>query len=137
MTPDPTLSLRARFALGAAGAAAALCLAACGPATVNVTGRTIRLRLDEYRVLPQKISVQAGRLELVVTDTGILTHNLEIEEATKDSSGNPIVLAHTPVLFPGQTVRVQAPLPPGRYVMISTLSNQAALGMTGTLTAHG
>jgi hypothetical protein len=59
---------------------AAAVLAGCGDDTpyVPARGQTLRLRLDEYRILPARITVPAGRVDIVARDVGRLTHNVAI-----------------------------------------------------------
>jgi hypothetical protein len=115
---------------------APLTLAGCGGAkTVRVEGHELRFGLDEYRILPRDVSVPPGPLRMVVRNRGVLTHNLTLERENRDASGNAVVLASSSTIMPGATVTVttSAPLRPGRYALLSTISNQADLGMSGTL----
>jgi uncharacterized cupredoxin-like copper-binding protein len=108
-----------------------------GPSTVTVRGHVVAVTLDEYSIKPQRISVPAGPFELVVHNGGIITHNLTLEHERLDSNGEPVVIASSHTLLPGAAVHVSVPaLNAGRYKMTSTISNQADLGMTGTLTVR-
>ena len=120
---------RARWALPTA---IALLSTGCGGTkTVRVPGSEVTLRLDEYRILPRSVSIRPGRIKVVATDTGILTHNLRIQ--SPGSSRNPVVYGTTEIAHPGQTVSVKVTLPPGHYKLICTLSNHGDLGQIGTL----
>jgi hypothetical protein len=114
---------------------AALLLAGCGAgATVRLNDRRVAFTLDEYRILPRTVSVPPGRIRIVVSNRGILTHNLFLELENDDSEGNPVILARTPTLMPGaSTSQLTPPLRAGRYKLLSTIANQADLGMSGTL----
>jgi hypothetical protein len=118
----------------AAGAVGALALCGCGAARPTaVTGGTLELTLREYRIEPQTVSAPAGRLRIVARNAGILTHNVELERGTLDSAERP-VLAVIHTLLPGERdAVVTGPLPPGRYLLVSTVGNQTALGMSATL----
>jgi hypothetical protein len=116
------------------GAAAAI--AGCGgePAAVTVRGDTVRVTLDEYRIHPQNIRVHAGRIHLVATDTGRLTHNLVVESITDDPT-KQVVYGRTDTAHAGQTVTERDPLvlKPGRYRLACTIANHENLGQYGTL----
>lgn len=99
-----------------------------------IDGHTARITLSEYSLTPQRISFPSGPLQIAVHNSGILTHNLTIEHERLDSNGEPVVIASTHTLKPGETklLSIEA-LDAGSYHMTSTISNQADLGMTGTL----
>jgi hypothetical protein len=113
---------------------AGLVLAGCGAAQpIRITGHSVALTLEEYRILPQTVSVPPGPLEIVAHNRGILTHNVAVERGSLDSSEREI-LADVPTLLPGRSgSRVTQPLAPGRYLLVSTVGNQAVLGMSATL----
>ena len=115
---------------------AAAVTAGCGePAPVGVAGDTLRFKLDEYRIQPQNVRVHAGRIHLVATDDGRLTHNLVVESITDDPT-KEVVYGRTDTAQPGQTVTERDPirLKPGRYRLACTISNHDNLGQYGTLT---
>jgi hypothetical protein len=110
--------------------------AGCGePAAVTIRGSTLRVKLDEFRIQPQNVRMRAGRIHLVATDTGRLTHNLTIESITSDPT-KVKVYGRTDTAHPGQTVRERDPivLRPGRYRLACTISHHDNLGQYGTLT---
>jgi uncharacterized cupredoxin-like copper-binding protein len=111
--------------------------AGCGgePAAVALSGNTLRVTLDEYRIAPQNVRMKAGRVHLVAVDEGRLTHNLVIESITDDPT-KEVVYGRTDTAHPGQTVRERDPivLKPGRYRLACTISNHDNLGQYGTLT---
>ncbi len=112
-------------------------LAGCSPKTVTVTAHEVRLRLEEYRFVPQNVSVPPGRLKIVAYNAGSVTHNLVIEVTRGSARGGADIEAVIPTVLPGQTgTPLKVDLPPGRYTMVSTIANQADLGMTGTLTVR-
>jgi uncharacterized cupredoxin-like copper-binding protein len=123
-----------RLRLLAPAAIAPLLLAGCGAArTVRVTDHRLDLTLSEYRIAPQALSAPAGRLTIVARNRGILTHNMELERGSLDSSERT-VLARIHTLLPGasETV-VTEPLAPGSYLLVSTVGNHTTLGMSATL----
>lgn len=130
---------RAGRALPAAGIllVGASLLAGCGAGqTVRVGGDELRVRLSEYRIQPQAVSVPAGRVRIVARNVGLLTHNLQLERGSLDSAERP-VLASIHTLLPGASGSVIAgPLAPGTYMLVSSVDDQTTLGMAATLTVR-
>jgi uncharacterized cupredoxin-like copper-binding protein len=120
-----------------AGLGAAALVAGCSgePAAVAVPGNTLRVKLDEYRIVPQNARVEAGRLHLVAQDSGRLTHNLVVESITDDPA-KEVVYGSTDTAHPGDTVHERDAifLKPGRYRLACTIANHQNLGQYGTLT---
>ncbi len=118
----------------APAALAPLLLAGCGGTqTARVTGHTLTLTLSEYRIVPQTASVPAGPLRLVACNRGVLTHNVALQRGTLDSDERT-TLTDIPTLLPGKCGSVATqPLTPGRYLLASTVGNQAVLGVAATL----
>jgi hypothetical protein len=118
----------------AVAALAPLLLAGCGGTrTARVTGHTLTLTLSEYRIVPQTASVPAGPLRIVACNRGILTHNVALQQGTLDSDERT-TLTDIPTLLPGKCGSVATqPLAPGRYLLASTVGNQAVLGVAATL----
>jgi plastocyanin len=118
-------------------ALAVLPAAGCGAdaAYTRAPDRRVDVRLDEYRVLPERIEVRAGRITLVARNTGRLTHNLAVvqferplgDEQEKDY-GKP-----TKTLFPGETGETTVDLRPGKYRLVCTIANHDNLGQYAEL----
>jgi plastocyanin len=122
------------------GAAVAACAVAavtvgCGDEPVSIDGRTLRLRLDEYRIMPQDVRVQAGRLRIVTTNVGRLTHNVKIVRRDEDDLEAPgEELGGTRSTHPGESSAITLEhLPPGEYRLACTIANHDDLGQYGTL----
>ncbi len=107
---------------------AGLLLGGCGSTTTTViTHHELRLREDEFRILPHRTSVPPGRLKIVVSNDGVLAHNLVLERAGA-------IIVSIPTILPGAIGGpVKVTLAPGTYTLASTLSNQSDLGMMSTL----
>ncbi len=107
---------------------AALVLAGCSSTTTTVlTHHELRLREDEYRILPRSTSVPPGRLKIVVANDGVLAHDLVVEH-------DGAIVASIPTILPGaSSIPIKVTLAPGRYTLASALSNQGNLGMMATL----
>jgi plastocyanin len=101
--------------------------AGCGHTEHVGSDRTLRIAVNEYRLNPDTVSVNAGALTMVVRNYGRLTHNLVISDnGTNEGSTQPIP--------PGQTAVLTLTLGPGKYQMASTILSDQALGAFGTLT---
>jgi plastocyanin len=118
-------------------ALAALPAGGCGDdvAYTRAPDRRVEVRLDEYRVLPERIEVRSGRITFVARNTGRLTHNLAVvqferplgDEEEKDY-GEP-----TKTLFPGETGETTVDLKPGKYRLVCTIANHDNLGQYAEL----
>jgi uncharacterized cupredoxin-like copper-binding protein len=118
-------------------ALAALPAGGCGAdvAYTRAADRRVDVRLDEYRVLPERIEVRSGRITFVARNTGRLTHNLAVvqferplgDEEEKDY-GEP-----TKTLFPGETGETTVDLKPGKYRLVCTIANHDNLGQYAEL----
>ena len=114
---------------------AAIALGGCGePAIVPVENRTIGLKLDEYRILPKRVSAPAGQLRLIVRNIGILTHNVAVETIPKvGSDAQPKEIVRTETVHPNERAEVTFTVQPGTYRLVCTIANHDDLGQTGTL----
>lgn len=110
-------------------------LACGGEEPTRVEGRTLRLTLDEYRIMPQDVRVQAGRLRIVATNVGRLTHNVKIVREDPDDSEAPVEeIDGTRSTQPGESAAVTIEdLEPGTYRLACTIANHDDLGQYGEL----
>ena len=125
-----------RAALLAALVTAATILAGCGDEEpVRVDGRTLRVELDEFRILPQNVDVGRGRLRIVATNIGRLPHNVKIVRLDEeDREAPPTELGGTGTAQPGETATFTfEDLAPGEYRMVCTITNHDDLGQYGDL----
>lgn len=125
----PALALATVLGVGA--------LVGCGGDAVSITGRTLRVRLEEYRLIPQDVRVRAGRLRIVAFNAGRLTHNVRIVRVDPNDAEAPVIgVSGTPTAQPGDTVSATIrDLKPGRYRIICSVANHDKLGMYGSLVA--
>ena len=122
--------------LAALALAASTAAAGCGsdPRYTPAAGHTVRLRLDEYRVLPQRVTVPAGRIEIVARNTGRLTHNVAVVQFDRPlGEDEETQYARTPTAHPGDVVRASVTLKPGKYRLVCTIANHDNLGQYGEL----
>ena len=118
---------------------APLVLVGCGDEEpVVVEDRTLRVRLDEFRVVPQNVKVKAGRLRIVATNVGRLTHNLIVVKQDEDDlEERPVEIDGTRTAQPGESAAVTfEDLPAGEYRMICSIANHDDLGQYGKLIAE-
>ena len=116
--------------------ASAAALAGCGDDDhVRIEGRELRVELDEYRIVPEDVSVAPGRLRIVATNVGRLTHNLHVvKEDEEDREAPPTDLGGTGTAQPGETATFTfEDLEPGEYRIACTISNHDDLGQYGEL----
>ena len=109
-------------------------LGGCGDDDVFRTDRPIlRLMLDEYRVVPQNIVVQPGRMKFDVRNGGRLTHNLAVQ-IPEGPDGKPVEINRTATMQPGERAEpIKVTLLPGEYRLVCTIANHDDLGQYGTL----
>jgi plastocyanin len=124
---------RTRLALSLLAASAVL--SACGDEPVAVEGRQLQIRLDEYRIEPQNLKVAEGRLRIVATNVGRLTHNLKVvKQDPDDLEALPEEIGGTRTAQPGETTTITfEDLAPGKYRLVCTLGNHDDLGQYGSL----
>jgi hypothetical protein len=124
--PRPTpRSLRGP--LGAlTGTALAVVLTACTHTVRVGSGHTLAVALNEYRINPGSASAPSGVLTLVVRNYGRLSHNLVVASDGYDDGS-------TPAIPPGSEATLLVDLTPGVYTIYSSILNDDALGVHGTL----
>ena len=116
-----------------------LALAGCGgDDEVRPSDGVVRLRVDEYQLLPKKIRVTGPRVELVLTDHGRLTHNVKVFSTTEfDAEEKPVQLGGTPTAHKGETVSATVSLQPGTYRLACSIANHDDLGEHAELVVEG
>jgi plastocyanin len=126
--------------LSALLAAALAAVGGCGgdDPYVPARDRTLSLRLDEYRVLPARVSVPAGRVEVVARNVGRLTHNVAVVQFERPlGEKEERRYARTPTAQPGERVAVAVTLQPGKYRLACTIANHDNLGQYAELRVGG
>ena len=109
-------------------------LAGCGGDDVFRTDRPIlRMKLDEYRIVPQDIVAKPGRMKFVVRNTGRLTHNLVLQ-IPEGPDGKPVEIARVSTMQPGETGEpIKVTLLRREYRLVCTIANHDDLGQYGKL----
>ena len=107
----------------------------CGSDPTEVEGRSLQIRLDEYRLMPQDVQVTAGRLRIVATNVGRLPHNLRVvKQDEEDRESLPTDIVGTRTAQPGESASIAVEdLKPGNYRLACTIANHDDLGQYGTL----
>jgi plastocyanin len=116
--------------------AAAATLAACGsdPPYVPASGRAVSVRLDEYRIVPQRVTVPAGRVRIIARNVGRLTHNVAVVQFDRPlGEDEEKQYARTRTAHPGEVVQTTVTLKPGKYRLVCTIANHDNLGQYGEL----
>jgi plastocyanin len=104
------------------------------PEPIPVENQTIGLRLDEYRIMPQAVSAQAGELRLIMRNIGRLPHNVAIETIPEIGSDDPVErLVLTDTVHATYRTERTFTLEPGTYRLVCTIQNHDDLGQIGTL----
>jgi plastocyanin len=99
----------------------------CGsPDPVTEKGRTIHVKLEEFRFVPQTIHATPGRTTITVEDAGVLAHNLKLLRRGVEVGG-------TDTIQHGQTATTTVTLKKGTYRMVCTIANHDDLGMYGSI----
>ena len=123
-------------AVGLVALLGALPVAACSDEEpVAMEGRTLQVRLDEYRIVPQNVRVQEGRLRIVARNVGRLTHNLVVvRQDEEDLEERPVEIEGTRTAQPGESTSVTiGDLAAGEYRLICSIANHDDLGQYGKL----
>jgi plastocyanin len=128
-------------AIALVAVAAALAVAACGDDTpyTRFSDHRVAVRLDEYRIVPERIEVRAGRITFVARNMGRLTHNLAVVQFERPKSGEQELQYgdRTKTLFPRQTGSTSVTLKPGKYRLVCTIANHDNLGQYAELKVVG
>ena len=127
---------RAAFCLPVALALTLLSGCGGGDEVVRDRDNTLRLRVNEYRIAPQDLRVQEGRVRLFVMNVGRLTHNVAVESFSNSPETDEVVeFGRTTTAHADETVREEAiiRLRPGKYRLVCTIANHDNLGQYGTL----
>lgn len=117
--------------------AAALVLPGCGDEPVRVTDGTLRVTIEEYRIVPKRFVAPAGEVRIVARNDGRLNHNLRVELPGETPRDRDRVIGGTPTARPGTTASGSVRLAPGTYRLLCTIANHDDLGVWGELEVTG
>jgi hypothetical protein len=100
---------------------------------VHARDSVIRLRMEEFRFVPQRIQVPSGPVRIIATNRGILIHKVTVESENVRPGHQPYKYGGTLSAHPGQTVTASLTLHPGKYRLSDTIGNHDSLGGYGEL----
>jgi hypothetical protein len=101
-------------------------LSGCGATHQVRSGGNLDISVNEWRVTPGDVDAHAGTLEIVVHNSGRLAHNLVI-------SHDGVRVAATAPIMPGRSADMFASVDKGSYLMYSSMLDDQATGVYGTL----
>lgn len=99
---------------------------------------TLRVQLNEFKVVPSVRRSPAGKVTFVVRNAGRLDHDFVVLRTDLPAGGLPIVGSRAkevgrrgriPVFGPGKTRRLSLDLKPGKYVLICNVPGHYKAGM--------
>ena len=88
-------------------------------------GATVKISLQDFKLVPNKVTAKAGAVTFVLTNDGRYTHDFRVE-----GQG---VNERAPRVGQGHSREFKVTLTPGTYRISCPISNHAKRGMTGTL----
>ena len=98
----------------------------CGAARHVSHNGTLDVSVSEWRVTPGAVDAQPGSMLILVRNTGRLAHNLVL-------SRDGVRVAATPPILPGQTADLSATVQRGDYQLYSSMVDDQATGVSGSL----
>jgi hypothetical protein len=119
-----------------AAIASALAIAGCGGDSappVHALDGVVRLRMEEFRFVPQRFQVPSGRVRIIARNAGILTHKVTVESENVRLGDQRKKYGGTLTAHPGQTVTASLTLHTGKYRLSDTVGNHDSLGQYGEL----
>jgi uncharacterized cupredoxin-like copper-binding protein len=122
-------------------AATALLVAAVSLVATATSGvaasTTVKVKLSEFKIVPARTQVPAGKVTFVVTNAGKLKHEMvvirtnlapgKLPVAGKEASEKGAV-GEVADLAPGKTGKVTLTLKPGKYVLICNVKGHYMAG---------
>lgn len=94
-----------------------------GPEATKPAAQRVELRMREFRFEPARLEVQAGRVELVLRNDGVIPHDFAI----------PALGVKTEYIAAKREQVVELDLKPGTYAFECTVGGHKQAGMHGTL----
>jgi uncharacterized cupredoxin-like copper-binding protein len=104
---------------------------------VRVEGNEIKIALQEYELVPNKIMVRPGSYTFVLSNEGRFSHDFQVQGpgAVHGSHASYPVDAHAAKFAPGRTVSLEVTFTlEGQYHIMCPLSNHDERGMNGIVT---
>jgi plastocyanin len=109
---------------------AAVLLAGCNRGDVAVApDRTVEIRQEEYRFVPQRVRVKPGRVTFTVHNGSSEAHTFQLKRRGR-------VTARISSMLPGESETVRARLRRGTYRMYCGIGHHEQLGEYGTVSVR-
>lgn len=137
--------VRAALALAAAISSAALLAITASAADTAQSGSAVSVALVEWKLMPDEVTVRAGRVTFVVRNKGKMDHEFLVlrsdrhHHSLKVKKGQAVetgLLGEIPLIAKGTTKRITLNVPRGRYVMLCNLIGHYQAGQFGALRAR-
>lgn len=137
--------VRAALALAAAISSAGLLAITASAADTAQSGGAVSVALVEWKLLPEEVTVRAGRVTFVVRNNGKMDHEFLVlrsdrhHHSLKVKKGQAVetgLLGEIPLIAKGTTKRITLNVPRGRYVMLCNLIGHYQAGQFAALRAR-
>ncbi len=121
---------RAALALAASVLSAGLAVTAAPPAETATSAAVVSVGLEEWKLVPERTVIPAGRLTFIVRNDGSMTHELVVLRSDRRARALPVKggraveagrLGRISQIASGASKRLTLKLPAGRYVLLCNL----------------
>jgi len=124
---------------------AGLAVVAAPPAQTATSGAVVTVALDEWKLVPSRVAVRAGRVTFVVRNDGSMAHEFVVLRSDRRAGALPVTggraveagrrgrIAQIPS---GVSKRLTLALPRGRFVLLCNLLGHYQAGQFATLRAR-
>jgi uncharacterized cupredoxin-like copper-binding protein len=115
---------------------------AAPPADTATSGATVSVVLDEWKLLPARAAVRAGRVTFVARNDGSMTHEFVVLRSDRRAGGLPVkggkavetgTRGELSQIASGVSRRLTLTLRPGRYVLLCNLLGHYQAGQFAAL----
>ena len=133
---------RAALALAASVLSAGLVIITAPPADTATASATVSVVLDEWKLVPARAAVRAGRVTFVVRNDGSMTHEFVMLRSDRRAGGLPVKGGKAVVagrrgrisqMPSGASKRLTLTLPRGRYVLLCNFLGHYQAGQFAAL----
>ena len=135
---------RLALAVGVVVAAAGPVALPASPAGTTASASTVSVSLSEWKLVPARLAIRAGRVTFVVRNAGTMDHELLVLRSDRHHHSLRVTrakavetgrLGRTTLIPKGATRRLTLQMPPGRYVLLCNLLGHYQAGQYAALRA--